>query len=377
MSETVSATRCEASAPGKLILMGEHAAVYGRPAVVAAVGLRTRARVSPVSTGDLDLDLPDLGHREQCSWEEVQAYGDRRRESWRSYRERPTAESSAVLGSRDEAGVVKVTVAEAMRSLGLSEDSQPCPAIRLSVSSEVPVGSGFGSSASVAVTVGAAFLGSLSSETQFSVGDERVASVALEAEKRQHGRPSGVDHTAVIRGGFLSVTGGGGSLRASDLPRPDWFRRAIRIYDTGAPSETTGEVVAAVRNLRDRKPTRFAEKLDGMERHTRTLMVALGQSDPHWPGLLRAVRGFERCLEDLEVVPAPVAEAVRRVEAAGGAAKISGAGSLSGAGGGSLIVLLPPEVRAGADLEAILGTYRRLDAQLGVHGLELTRASDA
>lgn len=376
MSEAVSATRCEASAPGKLILMGEHAAVYGRPAVVAAVGLRTRARVSPVDAGELELDLPDLGHRERCSWKEVQEYGDRRRELWRSYRERPTAESFAELRSRDEAGVVKVAVAEAMRSLRPSESRQPYPVIRLSVRSELPVGSGFGSSASVAVTVGAAFLGSLPSEVELSVNNERIASVALEAEKRQHGRPSGVDHTAVIRGGFLSVTREDGSLRAFDLPRPDWFRQAIRIYDTGAPSETTGEVVAAVRSLHDREPIRFAEKLDEMERHTRTLMETLTQSDPNWPGLLGAVRGFERCLEDLEVVPAPVAEAVRRVEAAGGVAKICGAGSLSGAGGGSLIVLLPPEVRAEADLDAILGTYRRLDAQLGVHGLDLIRDSN-
>lgn len=372
----MSAIRSEASAPGKLILMGEHAAVYGRPAVVAALGLRTLARAAPVDAGELELELPDLGHRERCTWKEVLAYGDRRRALWRSYCEQPAADDFGVLGSRDQAGVVKVAVAEVMRSLEQSENSRLRPAVRVSVRSELPVGSGFGSSASVAVAVGAALLGSLSSAKELSADDGRIASVALEAEKRQHGRPSGVDHTAVIRGGFLSLTREDDSLRAFDLPRPEWFRRAIRVYDTGVPSETTGEVVAAVRNLRDRDPSWFAARLDRMEEFTRVLMEALGRDDPPWPTLVSAVRGYERCLEGFEVVPAPIAEAARRVEAAGGAAKISGAGSLSGANGGSLIVLWPPETRAEADIEAILGAYRPFDARLGVDGLELIRASD-
>ncbi len=357
--------------------MGEHAAVYGRSALVAAVGLRTRARISPVETGELELDLPDLDYREECTWEEISAYGDRRRESWRSYRERPAGEDFAGLGSRDEAGVVKVALAEAIRSLEQTEGTSPRPALRLSVRSELPVGSGFGSSASVAVAVAAAILGSLSAGTELSVGDERIVDVALEAEKRQHGRPSGVDHTAVIRGGFLAVGREDGSLRATDLERPGWFRQGIRVYDTGAPAETTGEVVAAVRDLRDREPSRFADRLDAMERSTRTLMEALGRETPDWPTLVSAVRGFELCLEELGVVPAPVAEAVRRVEAAGGAAKISGAGSLSGAAAGSLLVLWPPKARAGADLDAILGAYRPFDARLGGQGLELTRDDNA
>lgn len=233
------------------------------------------------------------------------------------------------------------------------------------------MGSGFGSSASVAVVVGAALLGSLSCGPELTVDDQRIAAIALEAEKRQHGQPSGVDHTAVIRGGFLSVIRAGDSLQTSDLPRPEWFRRAIRVYDTGPPAETTGEVVAAVRNLRDREPREFAETLDQMESATNLFLRAFAEKNPPWPALLDAVMSFERCLEALEVVPPPVARVVRRIEAAGCAAKISGAGSLSGSAAGSLIVLSPPAVRAASALDAILGDYRPLAARLGADGLEL------
>ncbi len=356
--------------------MGEHAAVYGRPAVVAAVGLRTRATVSPMATGELEFLLSDLGHREQCTWAQVLAYGDRRRELWRGAGEQVAVADLAAVDSGDPAGLVKVAVAEAMRSLGRSANSGPLPGLRVAVKSELPVGSGFGSSASVAVAVGAALLGSLSSEPELFADDERIAAIALEAERRQHGQPSGVDHTAVIRGGFLSVIREDDLLRASDLPRPEWFRRAIRVYDTGPPAETTGEVVAAVRNLRNREPRGFAETLDAMDSATRVFQATLGEKEPPWPTLLDAVRRFERCLEALEVVPPPVVQVVRRVEAAGGAAKISGAGSLSGSTAGSLIVLWPPGARAEADLDTILGDFRLLAARLGADGLELRGDSD-
>lgn len=360
--------------------MGEHAAVYGRPAVVAAVGLRTRVTASPVAGGELDLVLPDLGYRAQCTWAEVLAYGDHRRELWRGAGEQTASAATAdtdVMGSGDGAGFVKVAVAEAMRCLERSEGSRHRPGLRLSVRSKVPVGSGFGSSASVAVAVGAALLGSLSVQEELSADDQRIAAIALEAERRQHGQPSGIDHTTVIRGGVLSVTREGDSLRTSALPRPEWLRRAIRVYDTGPPAEPTGEVVAAVRDLRDREPRGFVETLDTMESATSLFLGALGEKDPPWPTLVDAVRSFERCLEALEVVPAPVAEVVRRVEAAGGAAKISGAGSLSGPAAGSLMVLWPPEARVEAELDAILGDYRPLAARLGADGLDLKRDCDA
>jgi hypothetical protein len=60
---------------------------------------------------------------------------------------------------------------------------------------------------------------------------------------------------------------------------------------------------------------------------------------------LHLIRDHEACLEALGVVPEEAREVVRRVESEGGAAKISGAGSLRGPGAGSLLVYHPAPER--------------------------------
>lgn len=362
----------ETSVPGKLILMGEHAAVYGRPAVVAALGLRTVATMSTLpeqsrrhTEPSLTLELPDLGHRETSAWADVIAYGETRRRLWQRYVDSPTPENFGALGTRDPAVVVKVALAETLAAVGGA-----APSSRLSVHSELPLGAGFGSSASVAVAAIAALLGTLDRQAKtFDI--ERIAPIALEAERRQHGSPSGIDHTTVLRGGFLFLEKVGEELSVAEIGRNEWAGPGLQVYDTGSPNETTGEVVAQVRHLRDQDPDRFSGILEEMESQTRAFAAALSVAEPSWPGVLESVRRFERCLEDMGVVPESVRRAVRKVESAGGAAKISGAGALSGCGGGSLVIFWPPDL--GEVPKDILGEFAPVPAALGVEGLSWSR----
>jgi mevalonate kinase len=171
---------------------------------------------------------------------------------------------------------------------------------------------------------------------------ERIARLALEVERRQHGQPSGVDGATVLQGGVLwAQRRESGELEIERIAvRSDLLRR-LRVYDTGTPAEPTGAVVAAVRALRERDPGRHERTLDRMEAATRALRAELegGDAAPDQP--LHLIREHEACLEDLGVVPGEVRALVRQVESAGGAAKISGAGSLSGSGAGSLLVYHP------------------------------------
>ena len=100
------------STPGKLILMGEHAVVYGRPALVAAIDLRLRARFSalprrsrggspPSRPERVEIDLPGLGYRTTASWEEVLGYTRAARDGWAAYAARPDLPGFLALRGED------------------------------------------------------------------------------------------------------------------------------------------------------------------------------------------------------------------------------------------------------------------------------------
>ena len=346
-----------ASAPGKIILMGEHAAVYHRPALVAAVDRRLEAVFESADT--LSLELPDLGVRESTSWQEVVDYASTVRECWQTYAVDPGPETFSALQCEDRTHLVKVALGEAVLQLG-----QTPPPARLRLTSTIPIGAGFGSSAAAAVAVVAA--------TAALVGEqptpEELHRLTLEVERRQHGTPSGIDNATVIHGGLLwAVKTPEGELSMTPLGEPEGeLFAALRVFNTGEPAQSTGEVVAAVRQRKDEDPTAVEALLNRMEDATHALREVVTESTPD--GLetpLRLFREFQACLESLGVVPEAVRRRVRAVEAVGGAAKISGAGALAGPGAGSLLVI-PPHPH-----DLIRG-LEPLDVRLGAPGLTVS-----
>lgn len=349
------------SAPGKTILIGEHAAVYGRPALIAAIDRRT---VAEISTGDnigqVDLDLPRVGVRESLPWSEVLTYTRHCREAWRAYRERPDPESFARVRGGDPAHLVKIALGEAMLDLG---EERPA-GIRLRLDSQIPVGSGFGSSAAAAAAVVEVCL-ALHGATRTP---EQLQRLTLDVERRQHGLPSGVDNATVIHGGLVRAEKEpSGELAVSVLEARSGILEEIRVFHSGTPAEPTGTMVAAVRSLQESDPAKFEKILERMERATEVLRQEIENTSASPGRVVAALRTFEACLEEIGVVPEPVQEIVRRVEELGGAAKISGAGALSGTGAGSLLIYHPRgEVVEDWDF---LGKLERLDLRLGARGL--------
>ena len=102
--------------------------------------------------------------------------------------------------------------------------------------------------------------------------------------------------------------------------------------DSGGRAETTGEMIAKVRRLREREPRRVDAALEAMEEAARSGRAALETGE--LTALTAAVRKAEAALEAIEVVHPEVVRAIREIESAGGAAKVSGAGGCAGAGSG-------------------------------------------
>ncbi len=403
-------TAVVASVPAKLILMGEHAVVYGRPALVAAFGLRLRAQArrvgarAPPEDSGVDIDLPAIGYRARSSWLELREHAAARLALWQGYDAEPTPARFALLRDDDRSSPVRLALGVVASSATSLLRARRLPELRLRIDSEIPVGSGFGSSAATAVAVCSAVGVVLA--VPASPGD--LEGLASTVERCQHGRPSGVDAATVMHGGVLwARRSADGELERRVVQVSISALRSLQVFHTGPPGEDTGSVVADVRARRDRDPDGFDALLDTMEEATRGFLRAIAiepsttnsDSQLRYDVMRESVRSYQSCLENLGVVPTAVRQLVRRIEAGGSAAKISGAGSLAGPGAGSLLVLgpeiphrretqtlapSPPISDAAAETEAEIATrsaglpglgyldgLRAFDAPLGVDGLRI------
>ncbi len=196
----------ERSAPGKVILCGEHSVVYGRPAIAVPVaGLRARAQIEPVH-GDLRIVAADLGE-----------------EFW--LRNAPVKQPLAAIA--------RLTLAR----LDAAE-----PDARLTVRSELPIAAGLGSGAAVSVAVAralAAFLG-------HKLDAEAASALAYEVEKIHHGTPSGIDNTVIAWEQPVYFIKGA-APEIFTIGAPFW----LLIANSGIPSSTR----AAVQRVRQRRAT--------------------------------------------------------------------------------------------------------------------------
>jgi len=351
-----------AVAPAKLIVMGEHAVVYQRPALTAAIDLWLRVTITPRRESGVGLHLAAFDHREQTDWASIRAYTDTVRDRWQRYVDDPTPEAFTHMRGDDPAHLVKVALGEAARRL---PDTEPS-AMDVTVRTQQPIGAGFGSSAAVAVGVVQALLAAQAVE----VGDEVLRELVLDVERRQHGTPSGVDPATVLRGGLVWAERMEDALEYRSVTPRSPLLDGFRVLHTGTPAESTGTVVDAVRARRNDDVDSFRACLDRIETATRALRSLLARDVEDSDETVHLVRQVESELEALGVVPDPVQSIVRSIEERGGAAKISGAGALSGSNAGPLLVYHPdPNFDAGVAFDALT----ELDVQLGAKGAYVER----
>lgn len=210
------------SAPGKVYLFGEHAVVYGEPAVPCAIERRARVTVSArdddcvrVSAEDLSLDGFTVEYDGSADGQpDVDV---------------PTPLIEAAMGYVEEA-------------LAQARDAADAPdaGFDVEIESAIPLGAGLGSSAAVAV----AGIDAATRELGASLDAAAVADRAYRVEHEvQDGQASRADTFCSAMGGAVRVEGDDcETLAAPDLP-------FVVGYD-GA-SHDTGELVAGVRELRE------------------------------------------------------------------------------------------------------------------------------
>jgi mevalonate kinase len=194
-----------ASAPGKIILFGEHAVVYGRPALAV-----------PVTQVHADVEIIDSDSA--GIW--IQA---------------PDIELHAELYTLPS----DHPIASVIHNLFFLSHISSFPNINIKITSTIPVASGLGSGAAVTVALARA----LSTHINYPMTDEQINSFTYEIEKLHHGTPSGIDNTVVTYAKPVYFVKGQ-AIETFQVAKPF----TIVIGDTGI-SAPTKESVGDVRKL--------------------------------------------------------------------------------------------------------------------------------
>ena len=200
------------SAPGKIILFGEHAVVYGHPAIATAIGLRASSDVQESTDGNISLSVPIFPN--ECF---------------------EISEKKNIPAELESFRYI-------LLKLSKHTASNNVPSIRLS--STIPSSSGLGSSAATAVSLTASILAFYGEECNL----QTVNDIAFEAEQITHGTPSGIDNAISTYGGGIIYENGSISKLSSELPAS-----TLLIIESGVQRQTK-KIVEKVRKIKDRKP---------------------------------------------------------------------------------------------------------------------------
>lgn len=287
------------SAPGSIMITGEHAVVYGHPALVAAI--KQRITLTFEERQDRLIEV----HSDIC----------------------PTI--SVVLDKAQPEGPLRyVFGAVALYQQSLKHG------LTIHISSDIDPTLGLGSSAAVTI----AMLGGLRLITQksghFSSSDyDEIHRQALGLVRQIQGRGSGADLAASLYGGMIAYQLPEGLVTSSrdkssqdfamieQMPKPPEMSLRYCGYKT-----PTGTVLAQIAERMNGKEEDFSKLYERMgETASATIKAAKTQN---WPDFATKINEYQSLMEELGVSDATLDELIKQARQSAGitAAKISGSG---------------------------------------------------
>jgi len=271
---------------GKVILLGEHAVVYGRPAIAVPIPDAVIAEV-------MDSDSPPEIH--VPAWD-IDGQLEHTNSIW----------WSAVSGVFEELGVA------GKRFL-------------VHVQPNIPAAMGLGGSAAIAVAV----IRGVDQHFRLGLSDDEVNAMAFRCEKAAHGTPSGIDNTIATFGKpLLFRSGEHPTVEAVHFEKP--MKLVIGI--SGQPSLTV-DMVAGVRERWRRNHSLYEQLFENFEMVAKTGLAAITEGDYRSLGDMMTVN--HGLLNAISVSSPELDRMVQLARTAGAlGAKLTGAG-----GGGSVVCL--------------------------------------
>ncbi|KAG9457954.1 hypothetical protein H6P81_002462 [Aristolochia fimbriata] len=368
-----------ARAPGKIILSGEHAVVHGSTAVAASIDLCTKVSVSLPSDADgasglLELRLEDL--ELVFSWsierlKEILPVCD----TSPSSSSLETLQSAAILVEEQNIPEAKIGLAAGVFAfLCLHTAIRGIKPAVVVVTSDLPLGSGLGSSAAFCVSLSAALLassGSISLDCNehgwLSPNSEELELVnrwAFEGEKVIHGKPSGIDNTVSTFGNMIMFQSGKLTQIKSYAP----LRMLITNTKVG---RNTQALVAGVSERALRYPGAMASVFSAVDSISKELSAiiqspatndfSITEKEEKIQELMEMNQGLLQCMG---VSHASIETVLRTT------LKYQLPSKLTGGGGGGCVLTLLPTLLAGAVIDKVITELEGCQGRMfeGFHG---------
>lgn len=288
-----------ASGSGKVILFGEHAAVYGSHVIAAPIPIAIQAKVEDENDG-IHLVIPRWGVEERLHMD--------------------TEHKHSIYQSLDLI----------INTLGLKDKN-----MRIEVYPNVPRAMGLGGSAALAVAI----IRALSQHYQLNLSDDDVNKLAFESEKIVHGTPSGIDNTMATYGKFILFRKGEPPLmKPIDVPHPI----PIVIGLSGVES-LTAKMVAHVRKAWEKNQALYDKIFKEIDELALQAVKAIQNYDLEKLGELMNIN--QGLLNALQVSSWELEELIQIARNSGAlGAKLTGGG-----GGGAMIALCPDKAEQVAE----------------------------
>jgi mevalonate kinase len=301
-----------ASAPGKIILFGEHAVVYGRPALAV-----------PVTQVHADVEV--LGSSKAGIWIDA-----------------PDIDLHAELNSLPSDHPLAAVIYKVLFTLEIN----PFPSLSINITSTIPVASGLGSGAAVSV----ALIRALSSHLDHPMTNEDVNAIAYEIEKIHHGTPSGIDNTVITYAEPVFFIKQPPSTSPHFQGKWGESKRGAETFKVGKPfiivigdtgiSAPTKESVGDIRKLWEADKARWDKVFDKIGDIAKSAREKI--ENGQWESLGDMMNANHALLQEMTVSSPELDRLVNAAREAGAlGAKLSGGGR-----GGNMIALVEEKVAA-------------------------------
>lgn len=308
----------EGSGFGKTILFGEHFVVYGLPGIASGISDMTIATI----TGSAEFEFVD---------------------------ERPETPGYKETKKEEIRRQVKALLAY------FKVDPVKHP-VRIHLAGNLKCASGVGASAALAASIARAF----SAKLGLNLPDIRINEIAYMAEEAGSGKPSGIDNTCSVYGGFLTfeknLSGGPNKIQPIRIKKPV----EIVLINSGITQETK-VVVDDVRRKKEADEQWF-RRICGEYKNVFTAAVpAIGSGD--WKTVGKLMDKNQSLLREIGVSCEKLETMIKSAKSAGAAgAKLTGTGR-----GGYVIALTPgKEAQESVAFAMEEAGYETLKTSIGV-----------